>query len=381
MGSRLGLKLFLSYLVIIAIGAVVLVLTTDLAVPRAFQRHLGQMSGEMMMGPRDTGSMLQRMSLYGNFQDAVREALTLALVLSTLAAVIVSLVFSRRMVAPLRAMMAASQRIAGGHYNERVRVSGPGRSADELTQLSLHFNQMAERLEQTEALRSQLIGDVAHELRTPLTTIKGSMEGLMDGVLPANDETYQQIHREAGRLQRLVDDLQELSRVESGAYTLHPRAVSLQALVEAVERRLNRQYEEKGVAFTCDLPAGLPAVWVDEDRADQVLTNLSGNALQYTPPGGTVHLSAQENGAAVQVNVQDSGIGIPAEHLEHIFTRFYRVDKSRARPGGGSGIGLTIARFLVEAQGGRIWAESPGPGQGSTFHFTLPTAPPGEHPA
>jgi signal transduction histidine kinase len=172
----------------------------------------------------------------------------------------------------------------------------------------------------------------------------------------------------------LAQDLQELSRVEAGAFELNLEPTPVSRLVETVTARLGRQFEDKGVALQTDLPPGLPPVQVDEGRMGQVLLNLVGNALQYTPAGGWVHIHAHRLGTAVHLTVADSGIGIAPEHLLHIFERFYRVDKSRSRAGGGSGIGLTIARHLVEAQGGHIWAESPGTGLGSTFHVTLPSA-------
>jgi histidine kinase len=234
---------------------------------------------------------------------------------------------------------------------------------------------MAEKLSQVEAMRRQLIGDVSHELRTPLTAIKGSMEGLMDGVLPATDDTFHQIHAEADRLNRLVDDLQELSRVEGHAYDLDRRPVDVSALVQAVSKRLSSQFEARRITLDLDLAPGLTPVLADEGRILQVLTNLVGNALQYTPENGRITISVKQSGNVVQFSVQDTGLGIPAEHLPHIFDRFYRVDKSRSRrAGGGSGIGLTIARALVEAHGGRIWAESEGEGQGSIFYFTLQAA-------
>jgi histidine kinase len=268
-------------------------------------------------------------------------------------------------------MTAASQRIADGRYEERVQVSG----RDELSELAARFNQMAEQLEQVESMRRRLIGDVSHELRTPLTAIKGSMEGLIDGVLPATAETYEQIHAEADRLNRLVDDLQELSRVEARAYELDIRPLDVSSLMSTVIKRLGGQAASRHVTLELDLASGLPAVLADEDRAVQVLTNLTGNALQYTPEGGKVTVEAKAVHDEVQISIQDTGIGIPPEHLARIFDRFYRVDKSRSRQaGGGSGIGLTIARALVEAQAGRIWAESSGSGHGSTFHFTLKKA-------
>jgi two-component system sensor histidine kinase BaeS len=370
---HLGVKLFLSYLVVILVGTVVVASTAELVVPTAFDRHLAAMSSMMstMMG----GSVQTLdQSLYTNFRAAVTEALGLASLAATIMAVITSLFVSRQVVAPVQAMMDASQRIAEGNYAERVQVPGDIHKGeqDELGQLALRFNQMAARLEQTENMRRQLIGDVTHELRTPLTTIKGSMEGLIDGVLPASDETYTQIYHEADRLQRLVNDLQELSRVEAGAYELHLSQASLAELVQATIARLGRQFEEKGVALTMQVPSDLPPILMDSDRIGQVLLNLVGNALQYTPAGGSVRIHADHQPGEVQVSVADTGIGIPPEHLPHLFTRFYRVDKSRARSGGGSGIGLTIARHLVEAHGGRIWAESQGAGKGSRFTFTLP---------
>jgi len=222
-------------------------------------------------------------------------------------------------------------------------------------------------------MRRQLIGDVTHELRTPLTAIKGSMEGLMDGILSPSAETFEQIHKEADRLSRLVDDLQEHSRVESRAYKLDIVTVAVADLVEAALKRLGRQYEEKGVVLTSSLPPTLAHVRVDTDRIGQVLINLLGNAMQNTPKGGNVTISAEQKGNDVLISVKDNGAGIPPEHLPHVFDRFYRVDKSRSRrAGGGSGIGLTIANSLVEAHGGIIRAASDGIGKGSTFIFTLP---------
>jgi histidine kinase len=227
-------------------------------------------------------------------------------------------------------------------------------------------------LEEVETMRRRLIGDVAHELRTPLTAIKGSAEGLMDGVLPASAETYSQIHAEAERLSRLVDDLQELSRVESRAAQLNIHPADSTALIQTVAKRLRHQFDEKQVALNLNLPHDPILVQADEDRMIQVLTNLIGNALQYTPPNGTVTVSIEQDKSEARISVRDTGFGIPAEHLKHIFDRFYRVDKSRSRAHGGSGIGLTIAKHLVEAHGGKIWAESAGENKGSAFMFTLP---------
>ena len=367
---RLGAKIFIAFLGVILLGAVVLVVTIQFTAPTAFARHMGQGLGQGQgqgMGMGQGQGMMQ--TFYQDFRSGVNEALGVAALAAIIVAVGASLALSRRVVAPLRAMTIASRRIAEGKYDERVSVS----SKDELGQLGESFNQMAEQLEQVESMRRQLIGDVSHELRTPLTAIKGSMEGLIDGVLPADTETYEQIRAEAERLSRLVDDLQELSRVEAHAYPLDFREVDVSSLVATAIKRLTPTARAKRITLTSSLPRDLPRLLADEDRLGQVLTNLTANGIQYTPEGGTVTISAERKNGELQISVADTGVGIPPEHLAHIFTRFYRVDKSRSRAsGGGSGIGLTIARHLVEAHGGRIWAESEGDGKGSRFVFTLP---------
>ena len=367
---HLGAKIFFSYLVIIVLGVVVLVLASQFILPTSFDRHMsGMMNGGMMSGMMGTSDSMSQ--LYVDFRASFNEALLYAALTAMIAAIALSFLFSRSVVAPVLAMSLATQRIADGRYDERVQAAGD----DELARLTSRFNQMAEKLDQVESMRRRLIGDVSHELRTPLTAIKGSMEGLMDGVLPANDETFQQIHAEADRLNRLVDDLQELSRVESRAYQLEFRPLDVSSLVQTVTKRLMPQAETKRISLHFELAPDLPPILADEGRAIQILTNLTGNALQYTPEGGRVTISAKRVDNEIRFSVRDTGIGIPPEHLSHIFDRFYRVDKSRSRQsGGGSGIGLTIARALVEALGGRIWVESEGDGKGSTFNFTMPVA-------
>lgn len=370
--SHLAVKLFISYVAVIVVGVAVLALASTVTVPEAFIRHMGRAMGGgtgMMQGNGSTPVVMS--DLYRNFQTSFNEALLLAALAAGIVAIVVSLLLSRSVVAPLRVLSSASRRISDGRYDERVRHS----SSDELGQLAHSFNQMAEKLEQVETMRRQLIGDVSHELRTPLTAIKGNMEGLLDGVILASPEVYQQIHQEADRLAHLVDDLQELSRVEAGVYSLDMHPVEVSTLVQTTIKRLQPQAQAKHIGLHTDLPSNLPSVLADADRIAQVLTNLVGNALQYTPGDGDVTISVSHQGEEIRFSIADSGIGIPAEHLSHIFTRFYRVDKSRSRQsGGGSGIGLTIAKFIVEAHGGRIWVESGGEGQGSTFVFLIPVA-------
>jgi signal transduction histidine kinase len=364
--QTLAFKLFISYLAVLLVGMVTLALAVEIVIPTAFERHMSAMQG--MMG------MMGRMDIFSRFRSGVNEAMAVAGFAAGLTALVASITISRRVVAPVHAITRASLRIAEGHFEERVVTPQAGLAHnEELAQLAQAFNQMAERLEHVEQMRLQLLADVSHELRTPLTAIKGSMEALVDGVLPADAQTFKQIEQEADRLQRLVNDLQELSRVESGAYDLHLEPLSIAELVQAATQRMEQPFKLKDISLEVNLPPGLEDIPGDRDRLMQVMINLLDNACQYTPPGGQVSIEVKRQGHEVLVAVHDSGMGIPPEHLPNVFTRFYRVDKSRSRQaGGGSGIGLTIARHLVEAHGGRLWAESQGVGKGSTFAFTLP---------
>ncbi|HSM24397.1 MAG TPA: ATP-binding protein [Anaerolineaceae bacterium] len=366
--THLASKLFLSYVVVVLVGVLVLVTAASLSIPAAFERHLSQMSD--MMG----NSQSMEMDLFTNYTVAVSEAVSLAAIAALVAAILASFFISRQVVTPIQRMMKLSHRIAEGEYEERLKIPGSLQSdqVDELDQLALSFNQMADKLEKTEIMRRQLIGDVTHELRTPLTAVKAYLEGLIDGVLTADPETYQQIHTEINRLQGLVNDLQELSQVESGAFQLEFTAISPSTIIETIQRNFEHQFEEKNLQLEIEIEPHLPKIHIDKDRIIQVLTNLVGNAMQYTPSGGKVLIKVFRENSNLLFSVSDTGIGISAEQLPNIFNRFYRTDKSRTRASGGSGIGLTIAKALVKAHHGRIWAESDGEGKGSTFSFLIP---------
>jgi signal transduction histidine kinase len=368
--NRIQTKLLLSYLLVITAGIGGLAFGVQLVGPSLFDRmlmrHMGQAGGMMGMGMTDP----MRQITADAFRDAVFQAVLISTFIATIVAVLISIFVANRITAPLRQVFAGSQRIAAGDYRTRVQRM----ENDEIGELATTFNMMAATLEDTEQRRVRLIGDVAHELRTPLTTLRGNLEGLLDGVVEPEPALWAQLHGETVRLSRLVDDLQELSRVESGQVSLSVQPTNPAQLIETAIARLTPHFAEKGVATQQDLADTLPRVAVDADRTVQIVTNLLSNALRYTPPGGSVTVSARQVHDIVQVHVQDTGSGVPAEHLPHIFDRFYRVDRARSRALGGSGIGLSIAKALVEAQGGQIWAESPGPDQGSTFWFTMPVA-------
>jgi histidine kinase len=359
---HLGWKLFFSYLIVILVGVFSLAIAAEFVTPTAFNRHM--MNMDISMGDNMGGMMTD---LTASFQAALNEILLVATTLAFITAVFISTFITRRIVKPIQAMQIASRHIAAGDYEERVQVVGE----DELADLAHSFNQMAHTLAQTEERRRQLIGDVAHELRTPLSSLKIVLEGLVDGVLPAETGTFLEAQREVSRLQRLVQDLEELSKAEAGELSIELAWVKPNVFVETAVTRLELQYEDKDVQLHTEIP-NIQPIHVDPERMTQVMLNLLGNALQYTPSGGQVTVAAHTEAQQLIISVHDNGIGIPAESLPHLFERFYRVDKSRSRTGGGSGIGLTISQHIVAAHNGRLTATSPGINQGSTFTIILP---------
>lgn len=365
---KLSYKLFISYLFVVLIGLLVLAMSTAFVAPANFVREMSHM-GRNLSGMRGERQLQVINDLEAGFRYSLNSALVFAAIAATLAAGGASWFVSKRIVNPIRALVMLSQRIANGHYEQRLHLD----TGDELAELVRNFNQMAASLSETELVRQRLLGDVTHELKTPLASIKGYMEGLQDNVIPAMPETFQLIHNEADRLQRLVQDLQELSRAEAGEIQLNLAAVDPSRIILPVIGKLRPQYIEKGIALNVDVPGDLPRVQADLDRTTQILTNLLGNALQNTS-SGTVTVQVARSGHELCFTVRDTGIGLEEADLHRIFQRFYRVDKSRARASGGSGIGLTVAKQLVEMQGGGIRATSGGLGKGSEFSFTLPIA-------
>ncbi len=371
--ANLGIKLFLSYLCVVLVGVVAFFIVASNLAPTFFNQSMQSMMGGQGAGGMMGGAFPSSQSLDDAFRAALMRALLLAAALATGVALALSVFVAGQIMGPLRRILSATRRIGSGHYAERVQIPRAN-AGDELGQLAQSFNQMAASLEQTERRRLELVGDIAHELRTPITTLQGYLEGLLDGVVESSPETWAKLHTEAGRLRRLVDDLQELSRAEARQIPLSIRPVPAAAIVQTAVERLRPQFEEKGLTLTTSLPDAPLDVLADQDRAVQVLTNLLSNALRYTPAPGAVSVSLVSRGSSAAFQVADTGIGLAPQDLERLFERFYRVDKSRSRALGGSGIGLTIARALTEAMGGRIMAESLGPGHGSTFTFTLPLA-------
>ncbi len=278
---------------------------------------------------------------------------------------------ARGMTQPLRDMAQAARRMETGDYSQRVYTA----SRDEVGQLAQAFNRMGAELEQLERLRRDLVANVSHELKTPISALRAHLENLLDGVEQPNAETLQVMLTQSERLGRLVEQLLDLSRLESGDVPLAREPVRLGPLVAEVVSEIEVSRAGKDVTVNGEVPPDLPPVFADRERVHQVLFNLLDNAVRFTPPGGHVAVTATRHNGNCEVRVEDTGSGIAAEHLPRLFERFYRVDSARSRDDGGTGIGLAIARSVVEAHGGRIRAESEV-GKGSVFTFELPVVAP-----
>jgi signal transduction histidine kinase len=273
------------------------------------------------------------------------------------------------MTQPLRDMAAAAHGMETGDYSRRVHT----RSRDEVGQLATAFNRMSAELQNLEQSRRDLVANVSHELKTPIAAIRAHLENLLDGVEQPDPTTLQVMLTQTERLGRLIEQLLELSRLESGELPLLREETPLAPLVTQVLSEIEVARSDRGVVVESALPIDLPPVDADRERVHQVLFNLVDNAVRFTPSGGAVTVSAHSHNGSVEVRVADTGVGIPSEHLPRLFDRFYRADPARSREDGGTGIGLAIARSVVEAHGGHIRAESEL-GEGSVFTFDLPVA-------
>ncbi len=359
----LGARLLLAQGLVILAGSVTLLTLALTLAPRLFRDHLRQEAGPV---PTELAGHIDQ-----SFARAVGLALVVSMVAAVLTALAVSFLVTRRLVRPVAALATAAQDIASGRYDVLVRPSGLG---EEFDALGRSFAEMATALAATERVRADLLRDVAHELRTPLATIRAYVEGLADGVVSLDALTTATLDGELHRMQRLVDDLAMVSRAEERQLDLHLQPVVLAELATAAVEAARPAFTTKGVGLSADTEPGTPRVLVDSDRLHEVLANLLENALRHTPAGGRVTVSARRRADEAELAVRDSGEGIPSDQLPRVFERFYRVDAGRTRTRGGSGIGLAIARALVEAHGGRIRAQSAGPNRGAVFTVTLPVA-------
>ena len=301
--------------------------------------------------------------------DAVGRFLLWGGLLAVVVAALFTWLLSRRILAPVKVLTHSTRRLGEGDLSARAQVKDKG----ELGELAGAFNSMADDLERAEQLKRNMVADIAHELRTPLSNLRGYLEAVRDGVKKPDEETIRTLDEEAALLSRLVDDLQELSLADAGELKLVCQEEDIGGLVRQTVIALHPKATAKGLSVAVDLPENLPPVMIDAHRIGEVLRNLMENAVVHTPADGTVSIAAEEEDGWVRIGVADTGEGISAGDLPGIFERFYRVDRSRARATGGRGLGLTIAKRLVEAHGGKIDVSSEL-GKGSRFSFTVPTA-------
>ncbi len=390
---QLRWRIVATHMAVVLVGVTALTLTVEVIISRIAPADI--LPSLFVLAETGSTDALEqtKVELVETFRNAVWRALLVAAGGASVMGLVASFALAWEILRPLRQIAHTSQRLASGHYHERVEVP----SSDELAQVATNFNQMAQTLEEIEQQRVALIGNVAHELRTPLAGLGGYLEGVMDGVVANEPETFAHMYHEVRRMRRLVDDLQMLSRVEAGQISLNVSQFDLVPLLTRLVNQLQAQAEGQTVVLLVDgnrysVDSRQKAegrrqmmVTADPDRVTQVVLNLVGNALRYTDENGRITIeTSRADDNFVFVSVSDDGQGIPAEALPYIFERFYRVDPSRARSSGGSGIGLTITRHLIWAMGGDICAHSgghsgghssghsDGPGQGSTFRFTLP---------
>jgi signal transduction histidine kinase len=294
----------------------------------------------------------------GQFLTSVNKSIILSVVFASVIALLLGAILFFEITAPLRQLNKAASAIAQGDLSQRVTI----RSHDELGELSQTFNQMAESLDRNETQRQHLMADIAHELRTPITVIQANLEAMLDEVLPLDVEQVAALHDETLLLSRLVGDLRLLSQAEAGVLKLERQETEIGSLIQRVMEKIKVQAQQNGITMEIEIQDNLPRIWIDADRITQVLNNLIGNALRYTPRDGKIIVSATkfpDSEGNIQICVTDTGSGIDPEALPFVFDRFYRADLSRARNSGGSGLGLAIVKQLIEAHGGKVEAVSP----------------------
>ena len=370
--SRLSTRLTLAFLISAISGVLLVAILAYRSTSSEFSSFLRLMEemGKKMGGNNMMDGMMGTQTFaeaQRDFLDNLRQTLWIAGLAGVFMAIFLSALFTRLIVAPLGKVTVAAKRVAQGDFDQRVNIGGSG----ELDELGKSFNSMAATLARDQQIRRNMVADIAHELRTPLTILQGNVEAMLDGLLPPDKENLTSLHQETMLLARLVDDLRTLSLAEAGQLEFRPKPTDLKELSSRVIDDFRSQFTAKNIAVALESSVNLPEAWVDPERTAQVLRNLLSNAMHYTPEGGSIKLTLNSDNNGVIVSVIDTGIGIPPDDLPRIFDRFYRVDRSRTRSTGGSGLGLAIVKQLVEAQGGKVWAESIF-GKGSTFSFYVP---------
>jgi len=368
--KNLSIKLSLLFagLALISIG--ILAVWVNQSVTANFASYCMQ-HGETCMCPDPTTGVIGLGDPEQAFLQNSQRSLGIAALVAVVIAVVLGFIVSNLITRPMRQLATSAHRIAAGDLSQRVKHN----SDDEVGEVSLAFNSMAEQLEMKEKSRKQLLADIAHELRNPLSIVQGNLEAWLDGVIKPSPDQIASVYDETILLNRLVSDLRELSLAEAGQLKLRLEQSNLGELINAEITVFNVRCQEKRVQLVADVAENLPQVSIDQDRIRQVLHNLLENALRYSPVGGTISVKAQsENEGYITISISDAGTGIDPADLPYIFDHFYKADRSRQRGYGGAGIGLALVKKYVELHGGRVWVESQV-GKGSTFYFTLPVSP------
>ena len=361
----LATRLFLSHLIVMSVAISILVIVRRTASPILFSQQMQRIEDRRIEEGVDFQKV--RVEILEAFNSVMRNSTLLSVIIGATTAGGLSYWVARRITKPMMKIEQVAQHFAKGRLSERL----PNNDIPELNRLSVSFNNMASSLEGVEKRRQELVSDLSHELRTPLTIIYGYLEGITANNIEATPDVYERLMKETKRLQRLVKDLQELSKAEAGYLPIYLAPVNLYPIVSALVERFETQLlDELTISLEC--PVTLPLVLADLDRLEQVLVNLLGNAISYTEAGSIV-LRVWQKDNKVWLAVSDTGVGIASQDLPHVFERFWRSGLASDRNNQGSGIGLAISRRLVELQGGGMEVESEL-GKGSTFRFFLTVA-------
>lgn len=362
-GFGMRRRLLLAQTLVLLAGGVTTWLVASVVGPPLFREHLHRAGVA-----HDSNEQFHAEQAY---QHATALSIAVAITVAAATAFVVTAYLSRRLQRSIAEVAAAASAVAEGRYD--IRVSSPD-LGEEFDELAVAFNRMAERLQSVESTRRRMFGDLAHEIRTPVAVLEAYLEAVEDGVKTLDPQTMAMLREQTGRLVRFSADAAALAQAEEAHAAITPGWVDIAGLVAAVSAAAADRYAAKNVTLTTEAVDGW--IWADRQRLTQVLSNLLDNALRHTPAGGHVALTAAQTGGEVVFTVTDDGEGIDAEHLAHIFERFYRADSARDRGSGGSGIGLAIAKALTEAHGGHITVASRGPGKGSTFTVAVPATQP-----
>jgi signal transduction histidine kinase len=366
--NRLWVRISLTFVGIIVI-LICLPLTFGFA-RQAFITNNGGVSSRIETGSQGGSGLplVNSEAFEENPGKAIVQTMLRVLFVTSILGSIIGVITARGLTAPLNQLAKAAQDIGAQDLSRRVEVKGSA----EIKTVARAFNDMAAALEQAEALRSNLLADVAHELRTPLTVIQGNLRAILDDVYELDKAEIARLYEQTRHLTRLVNDLRELAQAEAHKLPLSLAKVDVAAWVQDTVAAFRPIAEAEGITLNFEIIGEHPHLLADRARLTQSLHNLLYNAVQHTPSGGTVTIQVEQLQDRVYLRVQDTGRGIAPEHLDRVFDRFYRTDRARSRDSGGTGLGLAIVRAIVEAHGGKVTVESQGLGQGSTFTIQLP---------